>query len=117
MKTSLFLVLAMLVGCSHSPGPKSPDGYTITETSRECSGGSCKVVTRQLPDNGGPPVREVTVKPISDLPKTQGQVVEVEVVPDPFEQAEQAKRDQALMKAMEDAVKHDANKCMCAWGD
>lgn len=121
MKTFLFLGLVVLVGCSHSPGPKAPESYTITETTHECHGNTCQVVTRTLPENGGPPIKEVTVKPIEDLPRTQGQVVSTEVVEEDTNPYAEEERNDALLKAMKEAVerdsKHDPAKCMCTPGD
>jgi hypothetical protein len=121
MKTSLLLSLVLLVGCSHSP-VKAPENYTITETSHECSGNSCRIVTRVLPDTGGgPPAREVTVKPIENLPRIQGQMMGMadtnpyaeEEDDNPY--AEMEKQDN-LLKAMKEAVDRDT-PCKCQQGD
>lgn len=119
MKTSLLLGLFLLVGCSHSPA-RAPENYTITETSHECDGNSCKVVTRTLPE------REVTVKPIENLPKVQGQSLGM-VDDNPYATEEddnpyaEDEKNEALLKAMKEAVerdtKHDPNQCMCQPGD
>lgn len=109
--------LSVAVGCSHSP-PKVPENYTITETSHECDGNSCRVVTRVLPE------REVTVKPIpqQELPRVQGQTdgvileppkVTIDVDDNPYEDME---KNETLLKAMKEAVDRDT-PCKCQAGD
>lgn len=118
MKTLLaFASIATFIGCSHSPS-KVPENYTITETSHECDGNSCRVVTRVLPE------REVTVKPIpqSELPRVQGQTdgvilespkVTIDEDDNPYIEMEQHEN---LLEEMKKAVERDT-PCKCQQGD
>lgn len=118
MKTLLVpCIMAMLCGCSHST-PKVPENYTITETSHECAGNTCRIVTRTLPE------REVTVKPIpqSELPRVRGQTdgtiieppkVTIDEDDNPYIEMEQHEN---LLNEMKKAVERDT-PCKCQAGD
>jgi hypothetical protein len=92
------IALFSLVGCATTHS-LPPENYGITET-----------VTKK-------PSREVTVKPIENLPKIQGQpqmetiyIVDEEskLTPEQFE---------ALSKAIEEAVRGKEGTCLCKQGD
>jgi len=84
-----------MMGCATTHS-LPPENYGITET-----------VTKKP--------REVTVKPIQDLPKVQG-TTEVVIIVDEEAQLS-AEQFQALSKAIEEAVKGKEGACNCRQGD
>ena len=98
MKTKLILLsLFGLMGCAHS---LPPENYGITVT-----------VAKK-------PAREVTITPIKDLPKVQGETVsEAEAPIHTWMSKEDIdnKAHEELSRAIHNAVERDA--CMCSPGD
>jgi hypothetical protein len=93
------LALFGLMGCATTHS-LPPENYGITET-----------VSKK-------PAREVTVKPIQELPKFVGTPVD----DNPYEDADEvaklsAEQFQALSKAIEEAVKGKPGACQCIQGD
>ena len=90
------IALFGLMGCATTHS-LPPENYGITET-----------VSKK-------PAREVTVKPIQDLPRVQGQIETVYIVDE--ESKLTPEQFQALSKAIEEAVRSKEGECNCRQGD
>ncbi len=112
MKTTLLLVasLSVMVGCAHTPAPKTVTIPPPAAENLSCSENSCPL-----------PKRTVETKPIEKLPRVQGQMVGVvednpyneEVSDNPYAEMEEHEN---LLKAMKEAVERDT-PCKCQAGD
>ncbi len=111
MKTTLLLLasLSLMVGCAHTQAPKpAQNPQPASEETRQCDENSCPV-----PQSKPKPAKEVSVRPIEDLPRVQGEMTGIiEESDNPYEEME---KDNRLMEAIKEAVKHDS--CMCRPGD